>query len=133
MWNLGVVRYGKNWKQVKEIIGTRQEKQIQSHHQKYLRRVAKMVKKIKRKGPHHSLQDLELAAEAELYRQLFTSKDITAATPCQIKAMITCLCPEDRNSPPRMKRNIIITDPVQEYPASLFNLKTPSFCHFGMS
>lgn len=62
VWNLGVVRYGKNWKQVKEIIGTRQEKQIQSHHQKYLRRVAKMVKKIKRKGTHHSFQDHELAA-----------------------------------------------------------------------
>lgn len=48
----GIVHYGKDWKQVRELIGTRKEKQIQSHYQKYARRVAKMVKKIKRKGPN---------------------------------------------------------------------------------
>ena len=91
------------------MIGTRQEKQIQSHYQKYLRRVAKMVKKIKRKGPHHNPQDADLEAETYLYRQLFSTTDITSHTPSQIKSMILCSCHSD-NTSPRKERNIIITN-----------------------
>jgi hypothetical protein len=111
---VGVVRHGKDWRQVREVIGSRQEKQIQSHHQKYLRRVSKMVKKIKRKGGSHSYEDGELEAEVALYRLLFTTADLTSLTPCQIRSMILCVCPGDHSSP-RKQRNIIITDSKSDH------------------
>ena len=95
------------------MIATRQEKQIQSHFQKYLRRVAKMVKKIKRKGVHHQTQDPDLEAETNLYRQLFSTTDITMQTPSQIKSMILCSCLADTKSS-RKKRNIIITNSIKD-------------------
>jgi SHAQKYF class myb-like DNA-binding protein len=53
----GVVEFGKDWREVRRVIGSRREKQIQSHFQKYVRKVARMVKKIKRKGSSFYYQD----------------------------------------------------------------------------
>ena len=94
---------------MKEVIGSRSEKQIQSHYQKYLKRVSKNVKKLKRKDPMRPLQDHDLETECQLYQKLFTAQDLTANTPSQIRNMVVCACLIDSNSP-RLERNIIITD-----------------------
>ena len=91
------------------VIGSRREKQIQSHFQKYVRKVARMVKKIKRKGSHFRYQDELLEAERALYARLFTYHDLTPATPSQLRSMIICVCaPDTLPDPARRRRNIII-------------------------
>lgn len=102
---------------MREVIGTRREKQIQSHFQKYTRRVAKMVKKIKRKGTNFDHQDADLESEKQLYRQLFMHADITRSTPSQVRSMILCVCPSDRKvKSPRKERNIILREPKKTQP-----------------
>jgi hypothetical protein len=115
--HVGVVLFGKDWRQVREVIGTRREKQIQSHYQKYARRVARMVKKIKRRGARLP-PDTDLMAETELYRRLFAKEEATPATPSQIRSMILCVCSPSPPSP-RRERNIIIHD-LQELPEEMF-------------
>jgi hypothetical protein len=84
-----------------------------------------MVKKIKRKGVHLPFQDEDLEAETSLYRQLFTTADITLHTPSQIKSMILCSCSSDPTSP-RKERNIIITNSISDA-LPLPNSKHPLF------
>lgn len=43
-YHLGLQLYGKNWKKIEEVVGTRSGSQIRSHAQKFFLKVKKSVK-----------------------------------------------------------------------------------------
>lgn len=44
---LGLVNYGKNWKKVEELVGTRTGAQVRSHAQKFFNRLSKVKQNFK--------------------------------------------------------------------------------------
>ena len=59
--NLGLFKFGKNWKMIEEVVGTRMCSQVRSHAQKYFIKMNKLAKdRRKQKNKNHPLTPLEL-------------------------------------------------------------------------
>ena len=50
IWNLGIMSYGKDWKKVEEIVGTRSGSQVRSHAQKFFNKLQKQEKEKGKNG-----------------------------------------------------------------------------------
>lgn len=86
---LAIATYGKDWKKVEELVGTRSGSQVRSHAQKFFNKLRKGEGQMKTASNHHKAEDEseEHDGEESSFMKL-VHEDNSNNTPIEIVSLI---------------------------------------------